>query len=350
VATHSRVAGQAADAVVLDAYDHRWRAFADAHPDRLPAHGPAWLDTLAEAYGFRPFVLAVTAPSGSLEAGIPVMEVRDPFRGRRWIGLPFTDCCPPLATSAGAAVRLTEGLARAAADAGIRRVEVRAPLSGWGQSTVATLQQLDLSPGSEAVQRSFSSLARRNIRKARRDGVALRHAESVDDLIEVYYRLHLRTRRRLGVPIQPRRFFRSLWRHMLEPGLGELLLASADGVPIAGAVFLRAGRTVVYKYGASDERGWRLRPNNLLMAEAIRRAAEEGYSTFDFGRTDVAHTGLRSFKLGWGATEHALVYSRLDGHRASSGPSGGRLLAGIIRRSPARVCRMIGERLYRYAA
>jgi hypothetical protein len=137
---------------------------------------------------------------------------------------------------------------------------------------------------------------------------------------------------------------------MLEPGLGELLLAWANGVPIAGAVFLRAARTVVYKYGASDERGWRLRPNNLLMAEAIGRSVKDGFSRFDFGRTDFADAGLRSFKLGWGATERPLVYSWLDGHRASSGPSGGRALAEIIRHCPIGVCRMIGEGLYRYAA
>ena len=350
MATPSSIVPQAVGAVLLDGRDDRWRAFVEAHPDSLPAHGPGWLEAIAESYGFRPFVVAVTEQGGSVEAGIPLMEVRDPVRGRRWIALPFTDRCPPLVTSAGAADRLADGLARAAADAGICRVEVRAPMSQWVATAVATMHELDLSGGWQAVQRGFSSAARRNVRKARREGVVLRQAESVDEFVDVYYRLHLRTRRRLGVPIQPRRFFRSLWRHVLEPGQGHLLLASADGVAIAGAVFLRAGRTVVYKYGASDERAWPLRPNNLLMAEAIRRGVEDGYERFDFGRSDFADAGLRSFKLGWGAIEQPLVYSRLDGHHASSGLSGGRLLGGIIRRSPTGVCRVLGESFYRYAA
>jgi CelD/BcsL family acetyltransferase involved in cellulose biosynthesis len=350
VAMPSSVAGGAPAAALLDAHDHGWQTFAEAHPDRLPAHGAAWLDTLAEAYGFRPFVLAVAAVGGPVEAGIPVLDVRDRVRGRRGIALPFTDRCPPLVTSAGAAVHLAEALARAAADARVRRVEVRGPMGGWVPSTVATMHDLDLSGGWEAVECRFGSLARRNVRKARREGVVVHRATTARELTDVYYRLHLRTRRRLGVPVQPRRFFRALWRHMLEPGLGELLLASAQGVPIAGAVFLRAGRTVIYKYGASDERAWRLRPNNLLMAEAIRRGADGGYGTFDFGRSDFADVGLRSFKLGWGATERPLVYSRLDGHQSSRPGSAGRLLGGVIRRSPSGVCRMIGEGLYRYAA
>jgi CelD/BcsL family acetyltransferase involved in cellulose biosynthesis len=346
----SDLALPAAGAVMLTAHDRRWRTFADVHPECLPAHGPSWLETLAEAYGFRPFVFAVTRPDGSVEAGVPMMELRDPVRGRRWIALPFTDRCPPLAASDAAAARLASALAQAAADAGIRRAEVRAAMSGWAPTTVATTHALDLTAGADGLARGFSSLARRNVRKARREGVVLREAACAEDLTDIYYRLHLRTRHRLGVPVQPRRFFRSLWHHVLERGGGHLLLACADGVPIAGAVFLRAGRTVVYKYGASDERGWRLRPNNLLMAEAIRRAAEDGSAIFDFGRTDLGDDGLRFFKLGWGATEEPLVYSRLDGGEASVGVSGGRLLGEIIRRSPSGVCRIVGESLYRYAA
>jgi CelD/BcsL family acetyltransferase involved in cellulose biosynthesis len=128
------------------------------------------------------------------------------------------------------------------------------------------------------------------------------------------------------------------------------LLASADGAPIAGAVFLRSGPTAMYKYGASDERAWRLRPNNLILAEAIRRAAEDGCSRFDFGRSDFADAGLRAFKLGWGATERPLVYSSLGGGVASTGARGRGLLRRVIRRSPSAVCCIIGECLYRYAA
>jgi hypothetical protein len=66
------------------------------------------------------------------------------------------------------------------------------------------------------------------------------------------------------VPVQPRRFFELLWRLVLEPGLGFLLLAHAGARPVAGAVFLRGSRCLTYKYGASDASAWPLRPNHAV--------------------------------------------------------------------------------------
>jgi CelD/BcsL family acetyltransferase involved in cellulose biosynthesis len=278
------------------------------------------------------------------------MELHDPVRGRRWTALPFTDRCPPLLATADADEPLAAALRRAAAEASIARVQVRAPMAGLQPATVATAHELDLSPGPDALERAFSSAARRNARKALREGVVVHRARFEEELTGAYYGLHLRTRRRLGVPVQPRRFFRTLWRRMLEPGTGHLLIASANDVPIAGAVFLHAGRTVVYKYGASDERAWGLRPNNLLFAHAIRWSADAGYATLDFGRSDFGDRGLRSFKTGWGAVERRLVYSALQHGDAGAGGAAPRLLAEVIRRSPAGVCRVVGETLYRYAA
>jgi hypothetical protein len=46
--------------------------------------------------------------------------------------------------------------------------------------------------------------------------------------------------------------------------------------------------SLIYKYSASDPAYWRLRPNNLLLWRAIQWACENGYHTFDMGRTDLA--------------------------------------------------------------
>jgi CelD/BcsL family acetyltransferase involved in cellulose biosynthesis len=337
---------------ILDTGDPRWGRFVAAHRDALPYHHPSWAATLAGCYGFRPFVVAVLGADGGIEAGLPVMEVAHRPRGRaRWVALPFTDRCPALASDAAAERALAEALPAAAAAARVGTVQVRAPLAGLVSAPVAVQHVLDLSPGPDAVARAFSSAARRGVRKARREGVEIRVGATEDDLARVYYALHLQTRRRLGVPVQPRRFFRLLWQRVLAPGHGRLLLACAEGAPIAGAVFLEAGPTVIYKYGASDAAAWGRRPNNLLFAEAIASAAERGFAAFDFGRSDLADTGLRAFKAGWGAEERPLVYARTRGAEPASAPGpAGEALARLIRRSPPAVCRGLGEALYRYAA
>jgi CelD/BcsL family acetyltransferase involved in cellulose biosynthesis len=132
-----------------------------------------------------------------------------------------------------------------------------------------------------------------------------------------------------------------------------VLVASVGNEPIAAAVFLAAGDTVIYKFGASDADAWRLRPNNALFWTAIRDACADGRRYLDFGRSDHESEGLRRFKSSWGAEELPLVYSSTRPTAvAHTGLPGrlGRAASFVIRRSPPVVCRVIGRAFYRYAA
>jgi len=342
--------------LVLAPEDDRWLEFVRDHPEALPFHHPSWARALSESYDYPSFVLAVADEEGGgrINAGMPVMEVRKPFRPSRWVSLPFTDRCPPLATDKLVTARLVALAERAREHARIARLEVHADLPGRDvhRQTRGVGHVLSLSPDPELTFRRFSrSQVQRNVQKAERVGLTLRRAETAEDLTESFYRLHLRTRRRLGVPVQPRRFFEVLWRSVIAPGRGFVLLAYRGELPIAGALFLTFGRTVVYKYGASEPSFWPLRPNHLIFWDAIRWSCENGFDAFDFGRSDFDNRGLRNFKSGWGAVEKPLVYATVGGDL----PRAGRLarvslLPPLIRRSPLWLCRAIGEATYRYAA
>ncbi|HEY7196846.1 MAG TPA: GNAT family N-acetyltransferase [Gaiellaceae bacterium] len=339
----------------LGADDPRWLAFSRSHPDAGPFHHPAWSTLLEETYGYRRFAVVLEDEAGAIRAGMPLMEVSPPLVSPRWFGLPFTDACGPLADSAGDERMLLEAVAAAAAAAGIRRVEVRAPVAAPGTSlaTVGTVHELELGPDPDAIFRTFAkSQVQRNVRRAEREGVEVVAARTAAEIDETFYKLHVRTRRRLGVPVQPRGFFRRIARLVLDDGLGFVLLARSGGETVAGAVFLEWNGHVTYKFGASEAKAWTLRPNHAIFWEAIRRSCESGARTFDFGRTESGNEGLRSFKAGWGTVETKLVYTRIgeaDGADVAQGFAG-RAMAGVIRHSPSWVCRGLGEALYRYAA
>jgi CelD/BcsL family acetyltransferase involved in cellulose biosynthesis len=312
---------------------------------------------VADCYGYPAFALAALDGDGRVEAGLPVVEVGGPLRRRRWVSLPFTDECPPLSDGGPAEARLLDELDRTRRDAGVAGVEVRAAVAGphARAGAVAVTHQLALDPDPDVVARGFRrSSVRRAIRRAAREGVVVRRAEEPAELTGTYYDLHVQTRRRQGVPAQPRRYFELLWERMIEPGLGFVLLAWAGPTPVAGAVYLAWKDTVTYKYGASDAEHWQLRPNHLVMWEAIRWACEHGYRTLDLGRSDLGNHGLREYKDLWGARETELVYSTVGGGAAAAQPAGqGRLhdaLGAMLRRSPPLACRLVGELLYRYAA
>jgi CelD/BcsL family acetyltransferase involved in cellulose biosynthesis len=333
--------------------DPRWLRFIFGHAEATAFHHPSWASLLAECYGYRAFAVALTDDTGQIVAGLPVVEVRGPLGGRRWVSLPFTDHCAPLMSTGVDLGTLTDALTRQPRN-GIGRVEVHSALPESPQvypHSNAVMHTLPLSSDPDAVFRKFKrTQVQQSIVKSQRDGVTIRQGESVADMRR-FYSLQLQTRRRLGTPVQPWRFFRLLWERLLEPGQGFLLLAYHDRVPIAGAIFLAWNGTVIYKHSASAPVYWRLRPNNLVLWTAIKWGCENGYHTFDFGRTDLDDEGLRNFKNGWGAREEPLVYSVIADRPPR--PSNGRLspwMSAVIRHSPPVVCQVLGELFYRYAA
>jgi CelD/BcsL family acetyltransferase involved in cellulose biosynthesis len=339
--------------ITLELSDPRWHEFVQANASATPFHHPAWATLIARSYGYRAFALAQPDATGRPVAGLPVVEVRGPLGRRRWVSLPFTDHCPPLA-DAGTGDDLLGELDAARRQAGVAHLEVRDRVQGsdGSASPVAVMHRLGLGPDPEAIfGKVVRPSVRKWVRKAERDGVTVRRGDARSDLTEVFYRLHLQTRHRLGVPVQPRRYFDLLWDSMVEPGLGFVLLAFTGDVPIAGAVFLAWNGVVTYKYGASDSAYWSLHPNHLVMWRAIRWGCEHGFATFDFGRSDLHSKGLRQFKDSWGSEESSLVYTTVGGKAPR--PSTGRLhsaLGAVIRHSPPLACRLIGALLYRYAA
>jgi CelD/BcsL family acetyltransferase involved in cellulose biosynthesis len=340
------------DLLELDPDDPRWTAFASTAPGATAFHHPAWLRVLRESYGYPGLVLAALDGAGAVAAGLPVLRVARPGRAA-WVALPFTDHCPPLVRDDASLEALTHGIARWPAGRPAR-LEVRAALplgSGWEPVEVGVRHVLSLEGGPEAVERRLPRPVVRHVRAARRGVLQVRvtHAAAA---LDAFYRLHLRTRRRLGVPVQPRRFVAALWRHLVEPGLGFAVLAERPGGPaVAAGLFLAAGAgCAIMKFSASDPSVWHLKPNHLVTWAAVEHACSLGCSELDFGRSELHHEGLRRYKASWGARELPLVHTRRGGAGAAAGLVGpGRLrgaMAAVIRRSPPVVCRALGELLY----
>jgi hypothetical protein len=342
-----------AEVTSLDPSDASWAALTMEHPQADIFHHPAWVELLQGCYGYRPALLASLGASGQPVAALTVMQMDSRLTGRRVVSLPFSDFCQPLISDGASLGDLVEGLQTWRLQSRLPEIQIRWPLpEQYGVYAVESLARhiTRLDPQSEHVFRGFAKTrVQQPIRKAERDGVSIGMSDRWDDL-RLFYGLHLNTRRRLGTPVQPLRFFRLLWKHLISRGLGFVLLAYGDGRLLAGAVFLRWNRTLTYKYSASDPAYWKLRPNNLILWHAIRWGCENGYQVFDWGKTELGNQGLREFKLGWGTEEQILHYSVLADRPPKVSPAGKArlLLAPVIQRSPAWVCRAAGELLYRY--
>lgn len=330
----------------LSPQDQRWRAFA-ALGANSPVQMPQWLDVLTNAYGLSAQIIALVDGEEEILAAIPAIASRLPWR-RRWTSLPFTDTLEPVALTTADREELL-GATAERADTQPLLIRTHTPLPGWFSRQVGTVQIVDLSDGAEAVLRSAKRKTRQNIRLAEKAGLVARPINCRREFLGASLQLMAASRRRLGAPTQPRRYWSQIWElhvqgRALSIGvyLGERLLANG--------VFLVAGRHAVFKYSASDSATWKLRTNYLMLATALEHLAASGMQSMDFGITDVHNRSLREYKARWGGEELQAHFSATDPRLLPGTLEPGRALTRTIQHLPVGVGRAIGSLAYPFAA
>jgi Acetyltransferase (GNAT) domain len=316
-------------------------------------HSSAWARVLHESYCYKP-VYFTLFEGGKLSYLMPFMEVNSWITGKRGVSLPFTDQIGPIVGDGITFDGIIEDVVHYGEKVGWKYIEWRdGKYFGEGLSTSEFYytHELNLSRPEKELFSGLRDSTRRNIKKAVKAGVSVEISQSMDS-IKSFYRLNCVTRKRHGLPPQPFSFFKKVFEHVISKGYGFVASAMHSGKVIASAVFFRFGKSTIYKYGASDMAYQDLRPNNLVMWEAIKWCGAKGFRTFNFGRSEPENHGLLQFKRGWGAKEIPLRYLRYDlrkkvfrkGHAESD-----RLIYKTFARTPVIVLSLLGRVLYRHA-
>lgn len=232
------------------------------------------------------------------------------------------------------------------------KIELRTKINDdrFEKKLVGYLHKLDLNESEENIFKRFKvTQVQQCIRKSIKNGLVSKVTNDFNSL-EDFYNLHLMTRKKLGVPIQPKKFFLNLWYEIIKKNYGFVILVYKDFDLLSSGIFIGKGEKIIYKFSASNTKFLHFRPNNLMLWTAIQEAKRRGYSVFDFGRTEIENEGLRKFKLGWGTIEEPLYYSYYPKAPDDSKFKWikDKIVAPIIRNSPKFVCRLSGELFYKY--
>ena len=317
---------------------------------------PAWLSVISKSYGLDVKVIKDKNiidgqnPSISIPdfcGGIPFV-VKKQGGNVRLISLPFSDHSSLLNSRKINQVILGE-IIKQYPDI---KIEIRDNYSGNGfeSKLVGYKHSLELTNSEEDIFSSFKKTqVQQRIKKALRDELKATIETDYESILQ-FYRLHLLTRKKLGVPIQPKKFFYYFWNEIVKPGLGYMVMISLKGKIISSGIFAGYNNIMTYKFSASDPEYLNYRPNNLMLWTAIREAKRRGYEILDFGRTDLDTEGLRNFKLGWGTKEEELYYSYYPKAPDASKFEflKNKIVSPIIQKSPKFVCRLSGEVFYKY--
>lgn len=323
-----------------------WDTALTRFPGATLYHRDPWLRALRRTYGMNLIVVAL-ADSGAVRA-IALLARSHGLLGTRLVSLPFSDSCEPLARDAGARAELMRRLveSRIARSIELRGASGPAP---WRNVDCFLHWRVDLERPFAEIQKTFGRHLKNKAKRARREGVTIDRG-SGRDYMERFYLLQLVTRRRLGVPPQPFRFFDAVHNEFAPAGNCEIWFARHDGQDRAGLVLLRDGDELYYKWGARSDDG----PpgaNHLLTASLVEEFAQQAKS-LDLGRCDSRNAGLVSFKSDLSGVSRRLTYAFYPAapHTVSSevltGPA--KLVSIVWKRLPLPLTRIAGEALYRF--
>lgn len=293
--------------------DNRWDEFVANQKQSTIFHTSAWARIINETYKYSPHYYVIEDEAGRFKAAIPFYRIQSRLTGKRLVCLPFSDYCWPLGEDADIAV-LVNSVKQEIQKGAASLLEIRGWQNGGSAAQLSLKTRhyyncylLNLEFDIKDLRRKLHDSVRRGIQQAEKRGIVVRLTRREEDM-EHFYRLHVTTRKKLGILPQPYAFFKNIYLYIISQNLGFIVMAEWEGKTVAGVVFLTHKDTIYYKFNASDEDYLQKRPNHLVTWEAVRYAYANNYHYIDFGRCSPEEEGLRTFKQRWGAIEISLPY------------------------------------------
>ncbi len=315
-------------------------------------HSKNWANVINRTYGYKPFYFTLWRHD-KLCAVFPLFEVSIPFLGKRAVSLPFTDHCIPLVSKSSDFKTLFDSAVIYGRNKKWQKIKLKGGQNFLEDAPTFdnfNLHVLKLEQDEKKLMKGFRSSTRRNIKKAYQKKLRVQIDNSLASLND-FYRLNCITRKHHGVPPQPFGFFLNIHKYILSKKNGIIIIVYHQKTAIAGAMFFHFGRKAMYKYGASRRETLGIRPNNLVMWEAIKWYSKNGYSYFDMGRSEPDNIGLNQFKNGWGTKVKQLGYYTFDlADEQFNGQKKSLLFnsSRILRKMPIPALRFVGEIAYKH--
>ena len=290
----------------------RWATFVEDHEDGSIFHTPEMHRVFAEARHHRPAVWATVDDRGEIRALMTPVTIATLGGPLRALTSRVVSYAGPLASRPG--VEPLERLLGTYRDEGPRvpvfteirhhvdEGELGDALHVSGFRHEAHLNFLvDLTQSEDELWRKVASSAKRNVQKARRQGVIVEDATDPAGVAAGYEVLR-DVYRRIRVPLPDRSLFDAAFRILGPLGRCRVVLARLGGQTIGVMTLLRFKGVVTYWYTGTLREFARLGAGDLLVAHAIDSGRELGCRTLDLGGAGRPNEpyGVRDFKAKYG--------------------------------------------------
>lgn len=313
-----------------------WNAYLAQHEYGSLYVMAQWCDVIRDVYGHRGIHLVAVEKRKGVEeivGVLPLVNIRSRIFGNKLVSMPYFDMAGVVSDSSEIEKILLFKALELGRDFGVACVEVRQgkELSslegkecmavGNRKHTLTVMRDkermlLSLPASSGALWTSFKSKLRSQISRAMKGGLMVYIGDG--ELVDTFYSVFAENMRDLGSPVHAKKLFHQAMKAF--KGRAKIVVVKKDGVPVSASMVCGYGETLQNPWASSLRRYSRLSPNMLLYWRMLEYACDNGYTTFDFGRSTPGE-GTYRFKKQWGAEPFPLHWYRFtpDGVPVSKG-------------------------------
>ncbi len=281
-----------------------WDAFVEACPDATFFHRAGWREVLEQGLGHRGYHLYAER-DGRIIGVLPLGHVKTRLFGNALISVPFCVYGGVATQDAAAERALTDTACSLAGELRVDYLELRSRTRrnpDWPcKDDLYVTFRKPIDPDVEQNMLAIPRKQRRMVRQAMKREMK----SEFDPDLDRFFPIYADSVRRHGTPVFARRYFETL--HRVFGKDCRVLTATREGRPVSSVMSFYFRDEVLPYYGGGTLEARSVAGFDFLYWDLLRRACEQGYRIFDYGRSKVG-TGSFSFKKNWGFTPEPLYY------------------------------------------
>lgn len=281
----------------------RWDAFVQDCPGATFFHRIGWKSVIEQAFGHKTYFY-LAEQNGEIQGVLPLAQIKSRLFGHSLSSLPFCVYGGIAAASEEARDALDKVAQSLASDLQVDYLEYRSVQPThpeWPSKDLYVTFRKALLEDEEANMLSIPKKQRAMVRKGIKAGLR----SEIDADTDRFYAAYSASVHRLGTPVFSKRFFT-----LLQQTFGkdcEVLTVTKDGRTVSSVLSFYFRDEVLPYYGGGTAEARETAGNDFMYWELMRRACQNGYKVFDFGRSKRG-TGSFDFKKNWGFEAQGLHY------------------------------------------
>jgi FemAB-related protein (PEP-CTERM system-associated) len=285
--------------------EERWDRFVREQPRASFFHLIGWKRIVEKTFGHKARYFYCER-NGEITGIAPLFECSNWLIGRCFISIPLAAYGGIVAVDAESEQAMLDHAKRMAESASAEYLEIRQRdgelLDGFHRNQLYATFNAPLFQDAAANLKRLPKDTRYMIRKAEKGGLRVQRGM---DQMEVFYDLFAQSMHRLGTPVFPSALFRNIVDEF--PDHTQLMLVYDGTRAVTGVLSFFFRDTILPYYAGATPDATRLAANNFMYWELIKWAGEQGFRTFDFGRSKKG-TGAFAFKSQWNMNAEELAY------------------------------------------